>query len=244
MPVEDVVDSYVVEAAGWHMHLATRHILCHFPFCPKELLYIVLSGCLTEHNLIRLNRCCVPDLLATRQHLLCSRGLANCAPPQSLLHAILASLCSLGLAQPCCHVIWALCLYVAACVTAKPARTGVAAHWEQTSSPAAVHTCVVLDAGGIITDLVSYYTLPSSVIGNDKYDSLKAAFMYYTVVTKTPLQDLMQDILILASNRCCASLLVSMHALPTTWQHLHLKHVCYCRVTCACLSCASALTVA
>lgn len=59
----------------------------------------------------------------------------------------------------------------------------------------------VLGAGGIITDLVSYYTLPSSVIGNDKYDSLKAAFMYYTVATKTPLQDLMHDILVLASNR-------------------------------------------
>ena len=60
----------------------------------------------------------------------------------------------------------------------------------------------VLIAGGIITDLISYYTLPSSVIGNDKYDSLKAAFMYYTVSTETPLQDLMHDILVLASNRC------------------------------------------
>ena len=57
------------------------------------------------------------------------------------------------------------------------------------------------DAGGIITDLVSYYTLPSSVIGNDKYDSLKAAFMYYTVATETALQDLMQDILIFARDR-------------------------------------------
>ena len=56
-------------------------------------------------------------------------------------------------------------------------------------------------AGGIITDLVSYYTLPSSVIGNDKYDSLKAAFMYYTVATKTALQDLMHDVLVLAGNR-------------------------------------------
>ena len=56
-------------------------------------------------------------------------------------------------------------------------------------------------AGGIITDLVSYYTLPSSVIGNDKYDSLKAAFMYYTVAKETPLQDLMQDILIFARDR-------------------------------------------
>ena len=60
---------------------------------------------------------------------------------------------------------------------------------------------MVAHAGGIITDLVSYYTLPSSVIGNDKYNSLKAAFMYYTVAKETPLQDLMQDILILARDR-------------------------------------------
>lgn len=61
--------------------------------------------------------------------------------------------------------------------------------------------CLLVHAGGIITDLVSYYTLPSSVIGNDKYDSLKAAFMYYTVANETPLEDLMQDILILARDR-------------------------------------------
>ncbi|KAL0041757.1 hypothetical protein WJX79_003570 [Trebouxia sp. C0005] len=64
-----------------------------------------------------------------------------------------------------------------------------------------VDSYVVESAGGTITDLVSYYTLPSSIIGNDKYDSLKAAFMYYTVATETPLQDLMQDILILATKK-------------------------------------------
>ena len=66
--------------------------------------------------------------------------------------------------------------------------------------------------GGTITDLVSYYTLPSSIIGNDKYDSLKAAFMYYTVATETPLQDLMQDILTLATKK---------YALPSSLQCLH-----------------------
>ena len=68
--------------------------------------------------------------------------------------------------------------------------------------PSLLHeACCTAHTGGIITDLVSYYTLPSSIIGNDKYDSLKAAFMYYTVATETPLQDLMQDILILARDR-------------------------------------------
>ncbi len=66
--------------------------------------------------------------------------------------------------------------------------------------------------GGAITDLVSYYTLPSSIIGNDKYDSLKAAFMYYTVAAETPLQDLMQDILTLATQK---------YALPPSMRCLH-----------------------
>ena len=64
-----------------------------------------------------------------------------------------------------------------------------------------MNECMTVRAGGTITDLVSYYTLPSSIIGNDKYDSLKAAFMYYTVATETPLQDLMQDILTLATKK-------------------------------------------
>ena len=53
-------------------------------------------------------------------------------------------------------------------------------------------------AGGAITDLVSFYTLPSTVLGNDKYNTLKAAFMYYTVAAGTPLHQLMNDALILA----------------------------------------------
>ena len=102
----------------------------------------------------------------------------------------------------------------------------------QAFSPAVIHTCVVLGAGSIITDLVSYYTLPSSVIGNDKYDSLKAAFMYYTVATKTPLQDLMQDILILASNRYYTSMHAILHALHASLQHLQLKDVFGCLQRC------------
>lgn len=43
-------------------------------------------------------------------------------------------------------------------------------------------------AEGPLTDLLSFYTLPSSIIGNDKYDELNAAFMYYTVANTVPLQ--------------------------------------------------------
>ena len=52
-----------------------------------------------------------------------------------------------------------------------------------------------------MTDLLSFYTLPSSVLGNDKYSTLKAAFMYYTVPGATPLPQLMTDALILAHAR-------------------------------------------
>lgn len=60
---------------------------------------------------------------------------------------------------------------------------------------------VVESPSGTITDLLSYYTLPSSVLGHDKYKTLKAAFMYYTVARGTPLNQLMTDALILAQHR-------------------------------------------
>lgn len=49
-----------------------------------------------------------------------------------------------------------------------------------------------------ITDFISFYTLPSSVLNNNQYDTLKAAYSFYNVSTKTPLNDLMTDALILA----------------------------------------------
>ena len=47
--------------------------------------------------------------------------------------------------------------------------------------------------------MLSFYTLPSTIIGNPTYKTLKAAFMYYTVARETPLQQLMTDALILAA---------------------------------------------
>jgi len=49
-----------------------------------------------------------------------------------------------------------------------------------------------------ITDMVSFYNLPSSILGNDKYKTLKAAYCYYNVATSIPLDKLMNDALILA----------------------------------------------
>lgn len=49
-----------------------------------------------------------------------------------------------------------------------------------------------------ITDMLSFYSLPSSVIGNDKHKTLQAAYCYYYFSFKTPLTKLMNDALILA----------------------------------------------
>lgn len=50
----------------------------------------------------------------------------------------------------------------------------------------------------IVTDLVSFYTLPSTIMHHPTYRTLKAAYSFYNVSTKTPWVDLMQDALISA----------------------------------------------
>ncbi|KAI3671649.1 hypothetical protein L1987_87389 [Smallanthus sonchifolius] len=52
-----------------------------------------------------------------------------------------------------------------------------------------------------VTDFCSFYTLPSTVIGNQNYSNLKAAYSYYNVSTKTPLLQLMNDALIVAKKK-------------------------------------------
>ncbi|KAK7328995.1 hypothetical protein VNO77_23139 [Canavalia gladiata] len=52
-----------------------------------------------------------------------------------------------------------------------------------------------------ITDFCSFYTLPSSILGNQTYSTLKAAYSYYNVSTKTPLPQLMNDALIVAKQK-------------------------------------------
>ncbi|KAK4746489.1 hypothetical protein SAY87_012801 [Trapa incisa] len=52
-----------------------------------------------------------------------------------------------------------------------------------------------------ITDFCSFYILPSSILGNKNYTTLKAAYSYYNVGTKTPLLQLMNDVLIVAKKK-------------------------------------------
>ena len=52
----------------------------------------------------------------------------------------------------------------------------------------------------MITDFVSFYTLPSTVMRHPVHKSLKAAYSFYNASAKTPWFDLMQDALIVAKN--------------------------------------------
>ena len=58
----------------------------------------------------------------------------------------------------------------------------------------------VVENNGVITDFGSFYHLPSTIMNNSQYNLLKAAYSYYNVATKTPINDLMNDLLISAKN--------------------------------------------
>merc|ERR1712039_1053913 len=59
----------------------------------------------------------------------------------------------------------------------------------------------VRENDGEVTDVCSFYSLPSSILGNDKYNTLKAAYSYWNVATTVPLHELMLDALIYAKQR-------------------------------------------
>ena len=61
-----------------------------------------------------------------------------------------------------------------------------------------VYSYVGEDAERRATDLLSFYTLPSTVIGHEQYPTLKAAYMFYTVPNTVSVDQLMNDALILA----------------------------------------------
>ena len=52
--------------------------------------------------------------------------------------------------------------------------------------------------------MISFYTLPSTVMHHPVHKQLKAAYSFYNVSEETPLIDLMQDALILAKQVRCA----------------------------------------
>ncbi|THU73697.1 hypothetical protein C4D60_Mb04t25620 [Musa balbisiana] len=52
-----------------------------------------------------------------------------------------------------------------------------------------------------VTDFFSFYSLPSSILNNQNYSVLKAAYSYYNVAKKTPLLQLMNDALTVAKQK-------------------------------------------
>lgn len=62
-----------------------------------------------------------------------------------------------------------------------------------------VYSYVVEDpSSGKLTDMISFYSLPSSIIKNPNYKILNAAYSFCNAAMKTPIADLMRDALILA----------------------------------------------
>ncbi len=57
---------------------------------------------------------------------------------------------------------------------------------------------VVEDDSGNLTDMISFYNLPSQVMNNPKHKMIKAAYSFYNVHTENPLTQIMNDALILA----------------------------------------------
>ena len=64
--------------------------------------------------------------------------------------------------------------------------------------------CYVLaDEQGNVTDLGSFYHLPSTIIGHPKHNVLNVTYSYYNVASSVPFVDLMSDMLVLARNTGC-----------------------------------------
>ena len=64
----------------------------------------------------------------------------------------------------------------------------------------------MLQVGGEISDFVSFYTLPSTVMHHPVHKTLKAAYAFYNVSTRTPWIELMQDALVVAKTVSSRSL--------------------------------------
>jgi glycylpeptide N-tetradecanoyltransferase len=64
-----------------------------------------------------------------------------------------------------------------------------------------IESFVVEDDNKVITDFVSFYSLPSSILKHPDHNILNVAYSYYNVPGKFTMLDLMRDALILARNK-------------------------------------------
>lgn len=61
-----------------------------------------------------------------------------------------------------------------------------------------VYSYVLENGRGEVSDVTSFYSLPSSILGHEKHQLLRAAYSYWNVATTVSLHELMYDALILA----------------------------------------------
>mmetsp|Transcript_11113 Transcript_11113/g.24534 ORF Transcript_11113/g.24534 Transcript_11113/m.24534 type:complete len:161 (-) Transcript_11113:61-543(-) len=72
------------------------------------------------------------------------------------------------------------------------------AHW-LLPRPGVISSFVSTDPStGKVTDICSYYHLPSTILGNAKHNKLNAAYSFYNVATTVGFQELMGDCLVMA----------------------------------------------
>ena len=62
-----------------------------------------------------------------------------------------------------------------------------------------VYTYVVESSTGTVTDFASFYSLPSSVLGNDKHKTLFAAYQFWTAANTVSLAELTNDVFSVAA---------------------------------------------
>jgi len=57
----------------------------------------------------------------------------------------------------------------------------------------------VIEKDGKVTDLCSFYSLPSSILNNEKHTHLRAAYGYWHVANSISMEELLKESLILAN---------------------------------------------
>mmetsp|Transcript_15882 Transcript_15882/g.40499 ORF Transcript_15882/g.40499 Transcript_15882/m.40499 type:complete len:417 (-) Transcript_15882:103-1353(-) len=72
------------------------------------------------------------------------------------------------------------------------------AHWFLPRNNVISSYVVESEETGEVTDMMSFYSLPSTIIGNEHHKELRAAFSYYNIARTVPLKNLMEDALICA----------------------------------------------